>query len=36
MYKKSKDTELMDIMKGLTAKKKKIEIRLKGKPTAAI
>ncbi|MCJ7757235.1 MAG: hypothetical protein MUP24_03740 [Gillisia sp.] len=36
MYKKSKDTELMDIMKGLTAKKKKIEIRLKGKPTATI
>ncbi len=36
MYKKSKDTELMEIMKGLTAKKKKIEIRLKGKPTATI
>lgn len=35
IYKKSKDTELMEIMKGLTAKKKKIEIRLKGKPTAA-
>ncbi len=35
MYKKSKDTELMDIMKCLTAKKKKIEIRLKGKPTVA-
>ncbi len=35
MYKQSKDTELMDIMKELTAKKKKIEIRLKGKPTAA-
>jgi len=36
MYKESKDTELMEIMKGLTAKKKKIEIRLKGKPTASI
>jgi hypothetical protein len=35
MYKKSKDTELMEIMKCLTAKKKKIEIRLKGKPTVA-
>jgi hypothetical protein len=34
MYKKSKDTELMEIMKSLTAKKKKIEIRLKGKPKA--
>jgi len=36
IYKKSKDTELMEIMKCLTAKKKKIEIRLKGKPEAAI
>jgi len=36
IYKESKDTELMEIMKGLTAKKKKIEIRLKGKPKAAI
>ncbi|MFN4762998.1 hypothetical protein ACKGJN_07755 [Gillisia sp. Q332] len=35
VYKKSKDTKLMDIMKGLTAKKKKIEIRLKGKPEVA-
>ncbi len=32
VYKESEDTELMEIMKGLTAKKKKIEIRLKGKP----
>lgn len=31
IYKKSKDTNLMDIMKRLTAKKKKIEIRLKGR-----
>ena len=36
IYKKTKDTKLMDIMKVLTAKKKKIEIRLKGKPEAAI
>jgi len=35
IYKESKDTELMEIMKCLTAKKKKIEIRLKGKPKAA-
>ena len=35
IYKKSKDTNLMDIMKCLTAKKKKIEIRLKGKPEVA-
>lgn len=32
MYKKSKDTSLMDIMKRLTVKKKRIEIRLKGRP----
>lgn len=32
IYKKTKDTSLMDIMKRLTAKKKRIEIRLKGKP----
>ena len=35
IYKKSKDTKLMDMMKCLTAKKKKIEIRLKGKPEVA-
>jgi hypothetical protein len=35
IYKKSKDTNLMDIMKRLTAKKKKIEIRLKGRPDTA-
>jgi hypothetical protein len=35
IYKKSKDTTLMDIMKRLTAKKKKIEIRLKGRPDMA-
>ena len=32
IYKKSKDTKLMDIMKLLTAKKRKIEKRLKGRP----
>ena len=32
VYKESEDIKLMEIMKGLTAKKKKIEIRLKGKP----
>ena len=32
IYKKSQDTNLMDIMKRLTVKKKKIEIRLKGRP----
>jgi len=35
IYKKSKDTNLMDIMKRLTAKKKKIETRLKGRPDTA-
>jgi hypothetical protein len=35
MYKQSKDTSLMDIMKRLTAKKKKIEVRLKGRPDPA-
>ncbi len=35
MYKKSKDTSLMDIMKRLTVKKKRIEIRLKGMPDPA-
>jgi hypothetical protein len=35
VYKTSKDTSLMDIMKRLTAKKKKIEIRLKGRPEPA-
>jgi|TARA_R110002020_G_scaffold103640_3_gene242900 hypothetical protein len=29
IYKKSKDPELMDVMKQLTEKKKKIEVRLK-------
>ncbi len=33
VYKETKDNELMDIMKLLTAKKRKIEKRLKGVPT---
>jgi hypothetical protein len=32
IYKKSKDSSLMDVMKRLTAKKKKIEKRLMGRP----
>ncbi|QWX84970.1 hypothetical protein H0I23_04840 [Cellulophaga sp. HaHaR_3_176] len=36
IYKESKDNNVMDIMKRLTAKKKKIEIRLKGRPDPAI
>ncbi|WP_299677749.1 hypothetical protein [uncultured Dokdonia sp.] len=36
VYKKTKDSELMDIMKRLTAKKKKIEVRLKGRPDSGI
>jgi len=32
IYKKTKDADLMDLMKRLTAKKKKIEKRIKGVP----
>ncbi len=32
IYKETKDPELMDVMKRLTAKKQKIEKRLKGRP----
>jgi len=35
MYKESKDANLMDIMKRLTVKKKKIEKRLKGRPESS-
>ncbi|MEN8704054.1 MAG: hypothetical protein ABF311_04420 [Polaribacter sp.] len=35
IYKETKDVKLMDIMKRLTAKKQKIEKRLKGKPLTA-
>jgi len=34
IYKKTKDPELMDLMKRLTEKKRKIEKRLKGRPAA--
>ena len=33
VYKENKDTYIMDIMKRLTIDKKKIEKRLKGRPT---
>lgn len=36
IYKKTKDTNLMDVMKRLTAKKKRIDIRLKGRPDSGI
>lgn len=36
IYKENKDPELMEIMKRLTAKKKKIEVRLKGRPDQVI
>lgn len=32
IYKENKDAEIMDLMKRLTAKKQKIEKRLKGRP----
>ncbi|MCO4822201.1 MAG: hypothetical protein KC469_09045 [Flavobacteriaceae bacterium] len=35
IYKTKKDDKIMDIMKRLTAIKKKVEKRLKGKPLAA-
>ena len=35
VYKKTKDASIMDVMKRLTAKKQKIERRLKGRPLAA-
>lgn len=34
IYKKTKDSELMEIMKRVTAKKQKIEVRLKGRVQA--
>ncbi len=36
IYKKTKDATLMDIMKRLTAKKKRIDVRLKGRPDSGI
>lgn len=35
VYKTTKDSEIMDIMKRLTEKKRKIEKRLKGRPDPA-
>ncbi|NRD24123.1 hypothetical protein HNV10_12760 [Winogradskyella litoriviva] len=35
LYKKEKDTKLMDLMKRLTVIKQKIEKRLKGRPLTA-
>lgn len=34
IYKKTKETNLMDVMKRLTVKKKRIDIRLKGRPAS--
>ncbi|WP_452225064.1 hypothetical protein [Lacinutrix chionoecetis] len=34
IYKKTKDSNLMDVMKRVTEKKQKIEKRLKGRPTS--
>ena len=36
IYKKTKDPSLMDVMKRLTVKKKRIDIRLKGRPDSGI
>ncbi len=36
IYKKTNETKLMDQMKRLTVKKKRIDIRLKGRPESAI
>jgi len=34
LYKESKDSDIMDLMKKLTVKKKKVDVRLKGRLTA--
>ena len=36
IYKQTKETSLMDAMKRLTEKKKRIDIRLKGRPASII
>jgi len=36
IYKETKDASLMDTMKRLTAKKKRIDVRLKGRPDSGI
>jgi len=33
IYKENKDPKLMELMKELTVKKKRIDVRLKGRPT---
>jgi len=35
-YKKSRDGDLMDLMKRITVKKKRIDVRLKGRPDSGI
>ncbi len=35
IYKETKDSDLMDLMKKLTEKKKKVEVRLKGRMTSS-
>lgn len=34
IFKETKDSEIMDLMKSLTEKKKKVEVRLKGRQSA--
>lgn len=36
IYQETKETSLMDVMKRLTEKKKKIDIRLKGRPSSTV
>lgn len=36
IYKETKDAALMEVMKRLTAKKKRIDLRLKGRPDSGI
>lgn len=36
IYKETKDPNLMDVMKRLTVKKKRIDVRLKGRPDSGI
>ena len=36
IYKKTKDANLMEVMKRLTEKKKRIDVRLKGRPSSGI
>lgn len=36
IYKKTKDSKLMDTMKRLTVKKKRIDVRLKGRPSSGL